>query len=84
MDRYPGILVRVGPALGGDCVGLVGRVSGIDVAVLKDHRGVSEDEVDGAIYVALAVELPLRVGIKGVLESLDAAHVEHREVGTRT
>jgi len=69
--------------LGGDGVGLVGRVSGVKIAVLENYSGVSEYEVDGSVDVAFTVKLSLRVNIKGVLVALEAALVEDGEVGAR-
>lgn len=53
MDRNPGVLVRVGSALGRDGVELVGHgEAGVYVAVLEHDGGVAEDEVNCAVYVA--------------------------------
>ena len=72
-----GVLVGVGASLGGDGVLLAGeRPTQVYVAALNDGDGVPEDEVDGAIDVAVAVELALGVDVEGVLVSLEAAAVE--------
>ena len=82
MDRNPGVLVRVGAALGGNRVLLLAhRPPRVDHAVLEDYGGVAEDEVDGAVDVALFVELTLGVDVEGVLVALEAAAVEDGEVG---
>lgn len=49
-----------------------------EVAALEDGRGVSEDEVDGAVDAALSVELPEGEGVEGVLVAGDGAPVEDR------
>ncbi|GMN37933.1 hypothetical protein TIFTF001_007214 [Ficus carica] len=80
-DGDAGVLVGVLAALGGEEVVLVGvGAAGVEVAVLEDDGGVAEDEVDGAVDVALAVELPEGVGVEGVLVPYEAALVEGREV----
>lgn len=82
MDRDPGVLVGVRPALRGDRVFLVGhRLSGKDVAVLEDGGSIAEDEVDSAVDVAFAVELAEGVDVECVLVALEAASVERGEVG---
>lgn len=78
MDRYAGVLVRVLPVLGRDRVLLERhRLPGVDGAVLEDDGRVPEDEVDGPVNVALAVELALRVRIEGILIADDIAPVDH-------
>lgn len=74
-----GVLVRIGPALGrdGDLL-LVHGAAGVDHAVLEDGGSVAEDEVHGAVDVALFVELPLRVDVEGVLVAFETAAEEHR------
>lgn len=68
--------------MGGENVALV-RVgsAGVEVAVLEDDGGVAEDEIDGAVDVAFAVELAEGVDVEGVLVGDEAAAVESREVG---
>lgn len=82
MDGNAGVLVRVSPALRRDSILLVQhRFSGIDVAVLEDGGGVSEDKVNGTIDVAVSVELSEGVDIESVLVTFEAAAVEGGEVG---
>ena len=70
--------------LGGEEVVLVGvGAAGVEVAVLEDGGGVAEDEVDGAVDVAVAVELAEGVGVEGVLIPHKAAFIECRQVRTR-
>lgn len=58
VDRGAGVLIWVGPALGGDGVELVGHWKAwVNVAVLEDDGGIAEDEVDGAVDVTVAIEL---------------------------
>ncbi|EYU24969.1 hypothetical protein MIMGU_mgv1a022106mg, partial [Erythranthe guttata] len=80
VDRYPGVLVRVGSSLGGDDVLLlVHWAACVDHAVLQNGGGVAKDEVDGAVDVAFFVELALRVDVECVLVPFEAAAVEHGE-----
>ncbi|KAF7834530.1 RING-H2 finger protein ATL2 [Senna tora] len=44
-----------------------------ECAVLEDGFGVAEDEVDGSPYGDVAVELPVRVRVEGVLHSVHVA-----------
>lgn len=84
-DGDAGVLVRVLSALGGEDVLLV--VVGfprVEVAVLEDDGGVAEDEIDGAVDVALAVELAERVDVESVLVANEAALVKCGEVGAAT
>lgn len=85
LDGNAGVLVRVLSALGRENVLLV-RVglAGVEVAVLEDYSGVTEDEVDGAVDVTLAVELAHGVCVDGVLVAHEAASVECGEVGVAT
>lgn len=55
-----------------------------DLALLQDGGAVAEDEVDCAGDAALAVELPERVGVQGVLVSFHAAPEEGGLVGIHT
>lgn len=85
MDDDARVFIRVFSSLGSDRVLLIDhRFSYINVAVLEDCHGVAEYEVHRAIYVAIAIELSLRVDIEGVLIPLEAALVENGEVGART
>ncbi|KAH0467288.1 hypothetical protein IEQ34_004526 [Dendrobium chrysotoxum] len=82
VDGDSGILVGISSSLSGDRVLLAAKgLAGVDIAVLEDDGGVAEDEVDGAVDVAVAVELALAVDVDGVLVSLKAAAVEDGEVG---
>lgn len=56
----------------------------MDGAVLEDNGRVPEYEVNGAIDVALAVELALRVSVEGVLVADDVAPVDHSVVRSDT
>lgn len=77
MNGSTGILVRIRSPLCGDGVELVAHwETWIDVAVLEDHGGVAEYEIDGAVDVALSVELAKRVRVQCVLVSFEATAVE--------
>lgn len=52
----------------------------VEVAVLEDDGGVAEDEIDGAVDVAFAVELAEGMNVEGVLVAHEAALVECREI----
>ncbi|CAL1390128.1 unnamed protein product [Linum trigynum] len=82
LEREPGRLARVRPAVGEDDDG-VPRPGPAkeEAAALEDGGGVAEDEVDGAGDVALAVELAEGEGVEGVLVPGDAAAVEDGAVG---
>lgn len=81
VNRNARVLIRVGPALCRDCVLLTVRgPSCVDHAVLEDDSGVAKNEVDGAVHVALFVELSLRVDVEGVLVAFEATTVENWEV----
>jgi hypothetical protein len=71
-------LVRICPPLSGNGIGLVRRVSCIDVTILKNNCSVAKYEVNSAINVTFSIELSLRMDIEGVLVSFEAALVEHR------
>ncbi|BAS71791.1 Os01g0312600, partial [Oryza sativa Japonica Group] len=82
LDGDAGVLVGVLPPLRGVDVALVGeRAARVEVAALEDDGGVAEDEVDGAVDVALAEELAEGVDVEGVLVADEAAPVERRQVG---
>lgn len=84
VDGGAGGLVGGAPSLRRDHVGLVPQgPPHVDVAVLKDGGGVAEDEVHGAVDVAVAVELPLGVREEGVLVASEAATVEDGEIRRR-
>lgn len=85
MDNDSGILVWVCSCLCRYRVLLVAHgFPNEDVAVLEDRYGVAEDEVYGAVDVAVAVELALGVDVESVLVPLEAATVEHRVVAAGT
>lgn len=75
----------VGSSLGCDHAALVLEwLPDHHLAVLEDHGGVAEDEVDGAGDGAVAVELPVDVGVEGVLVGVDLAVVNDCPVGRYT
>ena len=70
LDNNPSVLVRIGPSLGRDHVFLAGVWSeSVDVTVLENDGGVSEDEVDGSNNEAFDEVLTVRVDIESVLVS---------------
>lgn len=80
-----GVLVRVGPSLSHDDVILIAqRLPHVKIAVLEHCDRVSKHEVYGPVYVAVPVELPLRVDVQCVLVAHEAATVEDRVVRART
>jgi len=82
VDGDAGVLVGVLPALRREDVALVGqRLARVQVAALQHDGGVAEDEVDGAVDVAVAEELPEGVHVQRVLVAHEAAAVERRQVG---
>ena len=85
MDGEAGALVGVFAALSGDGDLLEReRDAGENAAALEDGGAVAEDEVDGAVDVTLAVELPEGVGVEGVLVPFYAAPEERRLVRVHT
>ena len=84
MNGYSSILIRVSPTLGSESVGLVRRVTCINVTILQHNCGISKDEINCTIYVTFPIELPLEMDIEGVLVSFQAAPVKYREIGPRT
>lgn len=59
MNRNSGGLRRIIAALGGYHVRLVAhRASDEDIAVLEHGGGISKDEINCAVDLAIAVELP--------------------------
>ncbi|URE12916.1 hypothetical protein MUK42_23424 [Musa troglodytarum] len=81
VEDEPSGLAAVEPALGGDDVLLIGEGAADDEeAVLEDGGGIPEDEIDGAGDDAAAVELPVGVGVEGVLVRLHPAVDEHGSV----
>lgn len=80
-----GRLAPVGPSLGGDHAGLlVPGLSDDHLAVLEHSGCVTEDEVDGSRDGAVAVELPMGLGVESVLVTVDLAVVEDGQVGLNT
>ena len=64
MDDNACVLIWVGSCLSSDRVLLVAHgFPHVDVAVLKHCDGVTEDEVYGAVDVAVTVELALSVDV---------------------
>lgn len=64
MDRDPSVLIWVFSILSRDCYLLfVHWLSGVNVAVLEDDCGVTENEINGAVNVAIAIELTLGVHV---------------------
>ncbi|KAF7804875.1 hypothetical protein G2W53_043986 [Senna tora] len=62
LNRSASVLIEVSSTLSCDGVELTAaREAWVDVAVLQNHGCVPEYEVHGAVYVALSVELPLRI-----------------------
>lgn len=85
LDDDGGGLATLLAALGGDdALLVVHRTADDEAAVLEDCGGVAEDEVDGAGDVAVAVELALGVGVKGVLVAVHGAPVEDHLVGVHS
>uniref|UniRef100_J3LYJ2 Uncharacterized protein n=1 Tax=Oryza brachyantha TaxID=4533 RepID=J3LYJ2_ORYBR len=81
LDDEAGLHVGVGAAVRRHRVLLVvHRAAGDDEAVLEHGSGVSEDEVDGAGDDAVAEELAPGVHVQRVLERVEPAVVEGREV----
>ena len=80
MDRDSGVLIRICAALGGDRDRLVWRIAGDDVAILDYDGGVAENEIDGAVNVALFVELAFGEDVESVLKAFEAAAVVDGEV----
>ncbi len=67
----------INSTLSSDSVGLIRRVTWINVAILNNNGGVAENEVHRAIYVAFPVELPLGMDVEGVLVPFKAAPVKY-------
>lgn len=82
MDRNARVLIRVLSVLGGDRVLLRGQgLAGVDAAVLENYGGVAENEVDCSVNFGFADELAVRVDVKCVLVSGNAAAVDDGVVG---
>lgn len=70
-------MVWVISPLGGEDVALIWKgPSGVKTAVLEDDGGVAEDEVDGAVDVALGVELSEGMDVESVLVGHEVAAVK--------
>lgn len=83
MDRDASVLIWVFSVLGRDgYLLLVHWLSGVNVAVLEDDCGIAENEIDGAVNVAVAIELTLGVHVQRVLITDDLATVNNRVVCT--
>ncbi len=67
----------INSTLSSDSVGLVRRVTWINVAILNNNGGVAENEVHRAIYVTFPVELPFGMDVEGVLVPFKAAPVKY-------
>jgi hypothetical protein len=81
LDGDARVLVGVLPPLRREDVALVRqRLARVQVAALQHHGRVAEHEVDGAVDVAVAEELPQRVHVQSVLVPHEAAPVERRQV----
>jgi hypothetical protein len=63
--------------LSSDSVGLVRRVTWINVTILNNNSSIAKNEVHRAIYVAFPVELPLGMDVEGVLVPFKAAPVKY-------
>ena len=66
MNRNPSVLIRVSPTLCSKSIGLVRRVTCINVTILENNRGISKYKIDRAIYVTFPIELPLGMDIEGL------------------
>lgn len=77
MNREARVLARVGAAVGQDGVegGAAAGTAEDEVAALEDGSRVSEDVVNGAVDVALAVKLAEGESVEGVLVAGDATPV---------
>lgn len=75
MNHYSGSLVGICTAVSRDGVRRVDG-AGIDIAVLEDGGGVSEDEVDGSVDIAFPEELSVGMNVECVLVAFEAASVK--------
>jgi hypothetical protein len=81
LDGDARVLVGVlAPLRREDVALVVQRLARVQVAVLQHHGGVAEDEVDGAVDVAVAEELAEGVHVQRVLVPHEAAAVEGGQV----
>ena len=78
MDNNTRVLIWVGSSLSSDCVSSTTWTTCEDVAVLENSCCISEDEVHGSINIAITVELTVRMNVKCVLVTFEAALVENR------
>lgn len=84
MDRDAGVLVGIDLALSGDGVLLaLERAPRENVAGLEDGGGVAEDEIDGAVDTAFAVELAEGMDVESILVGVEFAAVEDNEISAR-
>lgn len=85
LDRNPSVLKRVVSGLGRNDIGLaVYGPSDENDAILENSSSIAEDEVYGAVDVALSVELSLGMDHESVLVALEGTLVEDREVRGRS
>lgn len=77
MDDNTRVLIRVGSSLSCDRVCVTTWTASEDVAVLKNGGGVSENEIDGSVNVAVAVKLAVGVNVECVLVGFETALVEN-------
>ena len=81
LDGNSSVLIWILPTLRSEYVRLIViGLAGVKAAVLQHNSGVAEDEVDGAVDIAFAVELPERVDVEGILVADETAPVEDGEV----
>lgn len=78
MDGHASVLIWVGLTLGRDGVELVGHgLPGLDATVLQNDGRISENEINGADDLAIAIKLAIRVCVQSVLIGLKGASVEN-------
>lgn len=77
-DECPGVLIALLPSL--CCYYVASRMTSVNVAKVEHDASVAEDEIYGAVDVALSEHLRIRVGIECVLIAFEAAPVERRLV----
>ena len=66
MDDDSSVLVRIGSALSGYCVGTVRGFSGSDVTILEHSGSISENKIDGSVNIAVSIELSLGMHVESV------------------
>lgn len=57
MNRNTCVLICVGSALGCDGVGFVGRVAGVNIAILENYGSVAKNEVDCTVNITVFIKL---------------------------